>query len=138
MGASMSLDVGVLDHCAPNLGLFPDECRGLGRSAPGGVQVDLGKVHAAGGTPAERSEEHTSELQSLTNLVCRLLLEKKKYSHIAVLAEGRVRNSSTAEARTPARELNLAPQTVRRADSSAFVPQRPLLHLPAKLSKLAT
>src|SRR5437016_8789248 len=27
---------------------------------------------------AERSEEHTSELQSLTNLVCRLLLEKKK------------------------------------------------------------
>src|SRR5258706_7230702 len=28
--------------------------------------------------PARRSEEHTSELQSLTNLVCRLLLEKKK------------------------------------------------------------
>src|SRR5258706_5936559 len=27
-----------------------------------------------------RSEEHTSELQSLTNLVCRLLLEKKKTS----------------------------------------------------------
>src|SRR5438046_3296327 len=27
---------------------------------------------------SERSEEHTSELQSLTNLVCRLLLEKKK------------------------------------------------------------
>src|SRR5438046_7876549 len=26
-----------------------------------------------------RSEEHTSELQSLTNIVCRLLLEKKKY-----------------------------------------------------------
>src|SRR5437016_8061365 len=30
------------------------------------------------GSPAARSEEHTSELQSLTNLVCRLLLEKKK------------------------------------------------------------
>ena len=28
--------------------------------------------------PAYRSEEHTSELQSRTNLVCRLLLEKKK------------------------------------------------------------
>src|SRR5438046_4121393 len=28
-----------------------------------------------------RSEEHTSELQSLTNLVCRLLLEKKKQQH---------------------------------------------------------
>ena len=27
-----------------------------------------------------RSEEHTSELQSLVNLVCRLLLEKKKYT----------------------------------------------------------
>src|SRR5258706_11032168 len=31
-------------------------------------------------TEIARSEEHTSELQSLTNLVCRLLLEKKKTS----------------------------------------------------------
>src|SRR5260370_31108370 len=31
------------------------------------------------GTGARRSEEHTSELQSHLNLVCRLLLEKKKY-----------------------------------------------------------
>src|SRR5437016_9626956 len=38
------------------------------RSAPGGVRPRAGR----------RSEEHTSELQSLTNLVCRLLLEKKK------------------------------------------------------------
>src|SRR5437016_8556374 len=30
------------------------------------------------GRPRPRSEEHTSELQSLTNLVCRLVLEKKK------------------------------------------------------------
>src|SRR2546425_5325498 len=30
------------------------------------------------GTEVERSEEHTSELQSLAYLVCRLLLEKKK------------------------------------------------------------
>src|ERR1019366_10315690 len=29
-----------------------------------------------------RSEEHTSELQSLTNLVCRLLLAKKKIPHV--------------------------------------------------------
>src|SRR2546426_9301983 len=29
--------------------------------------------------PRRRSEEHTSELQSPCNLVCRLLLEKKKY-----------------------------------------------------------
>src|SRR2546425_5994003 len=33
------------------------------------------------GTGLERSEEHTSELQSLAYLVCRLLLEKKKYIH---------------------------------------------------------
>src|SRR5260370_20148858 len=39
-------------------------------------------VHKPGGAPAAnkacRSEEHTSELQSHLNLVCRLLLEKKK------------------------------------------------------------
>src|SRR5690348_18108521 len=29
----------------------------------------------------ERSEEHTSELQSPVHLVCRLLLEKKNYTH---------------------------------------------------------
>src|SRR2546427_6801495 len=32
-------------------------------------------------TTDDRSEEHTSELQSQSNLVCRLLLEKKKTSH---------------------------------------------------------
>src|SRR5438093_13762371 len=32
-----------------------------------------------------RSEEHTSELQSLTNLVCRLLLEKKKKKKVVQL-----------------------------------------------------
>src|SRR5260370_15830723 len=31
---------------------------------------------------ADRSEEHTSELQSHLNLVCRLLLEKKKLLHV--------------------------------------------------------
>src|SRR5215213_10648011 len=38
--------------------------------APGGT--------SSARTVSRRSEEHTSELQSLTNLVCRLLLEKKK------------------------------------------------------------
>src|SRR2546430_13236893 len=33
---------------------------------------------ALGGPRVRRSEEHTSELQSQSNLVCRLLLEKKK------------------------------------------------------------
>src|SRR2546426_6562242 len=36
----------------------------------------------------ERSEEHTSELQSPCNLVCRLLLEKKKHISTAVRAHG--------------------------------------------------
>src|SRR2546425_4860484 len=34
-------------------------------------------------SPAGRSEEHTSELQSLAYLVCRLLLEKKKNKPLA-------------------------------------------------------
>src|SRR5262249_56969143 len=37
----------------------------------------------------ERSEEHTSELQSLTNLVCRLLLEKKNKPPVTRPAPGR-------------------------------------------------
>src|SRR2546426_7069160 len=39
--------------------------------------ADLGR-----GTRHHRSEEHTSELQSPCNLVCRLLLEKKKNNYI--------------------------------------------------------
>src|SRR5688572_31757574 len=36
---------------------------------------------------APRSEEHTSELQSQSNLVCRLLLEKKKKKNITILLQ---------------------------------------------------
>src|SRR3989475_5660959 len=43
-----------------------------------GTNVDLGKQMLAESGLALRSEEHTSELQSQSNLVCRLLLEKKK------------------------------------------------------------
>src|SRR5438046_7265575 len=39
----------------------------------------------------QRSEEHTSELQSLTNLVCRLLLEKKKADTLRAIAPQRQR-----------------------------------------------
>src|SRR2546427_3258112 len=45
----------------------------------GRVLVGLGLI-----TLALRSEEHTSELQSQSNLVCRLLLEKKKNKSINV------------------------------------------------------
>src|SRR2546428_5272695 len=68
----------------------------LGRLAPGERVLDLGsgagtdsliaaqmvgeQGHVTGidMTPEMRSEEHTSELQSRSDLVCRLLLEKKK------------------------------------------------------------
>src|SRR5256885_10857798 len=46
-----------------------------------------------------RSEEHTSELQSPCNLVCRLLLEKKKYSHRPA---GRYTTAQNAPSRLPA------------------------------------
>src|SRR2546430_12005684 len=40
--------------------------------------LELGNAFSELNDPIERSEEHTSELQSQSNLVCRLLLEKKK------------------------------------------------------------
>src|SRR5258706_12128882 len=55
---------------------------GVVNVTPGNVGVEQAAaeitsrlLHVA---PNVRSEEHTSELQSLTNIVCRLLLEKKK------------------------------------------------------------
>src|SRR2546425_8554348 len=42
---------------------------------------------------AARSEEHTSELQSLAYLVCRLLLEKKKNNMKYILSDDRDRHS---------------------------------------------
>src|SRR2546430_17107631 len=44
----------------------------------GMMLADLGKEDLATLGELMRSEEHTSELQSQSNLVCRLLLEKKK------------------------------------------------------------
>src|SRR5438046_8175143 len=54
--------VGISPACRSN------SCASAFKSAPGSEAL-------------VRSEEHTSELQSLTNLVCRLLLEKKKKKH---------------------------------------------------------
>src|SRR2546425_9139916 len=42
------------------------------------VEHETSRRIGAAGTHERRSEEHTSELQSLAYLVCRLLLEKKK------------------------------------------------------------
>src|SRR2546427_7322459 len=57
--------------------------RHLQDAAAGGDLSGVG--HRRVGGCAGRSEEHTSELQSQSNLVCRLLLEKKKKSGITLL-----------------------------------------------------
>src|SRR5690606_39333921 len=50
------------------------------------VQDDLGsRLHVGGDGGKLRSEEHTSELQSRENLVCRLLREKKNQSRVYML-----------------------------------------------------
>src|SRR2546430_6331538 len=53
------------------------------------LEQDVVGLHVAMDDPKrvrgpERSEEHTSELQSQSNLVCRLLLEKKKKKYATV------------------------------------------------------
>src|SRR3989442_5892652 len=57
-------------------------------------------VHSAQGQQSfpklSRSEEHTSELQSRPHLVCRLLLEKKKYSSLIIAASIATPPSATA------------------------------------------
>src|SRR2546430_15114500 len=61
----------------PLLGQSPDTTLGAVEEArQHQVQPDPGDLVLEFGNP--RSEEHTSELQSQSNLVCRLLLEKKK------------------------------------------------------------
>src|SRR5438034_5922675 len=48
------------------------------RHVAGLLRPDAGEVRVFGRNIERRSEEHTSELQSHSDLVCRLLLEKKK------------------------------------------------------------
>src|SRR3712207_8219350 len=49
------------------------------RKAMAGIRAP---AHRGGESSPQRSEEHTSELQSRQSLVCRLLLEKKKNKYI--------------------------------------------------------
>src|SRR5260370_3270708 len=65
----------------PRSTLFPYTTlfRSLSRGTPPG---DVRQCRRRLGRPDRRSEEHTSELQSHLNLVCRLLLEKKKIINI--------------------------------------------------------
>src|SRR2546428_7464397 len=62
-------------------GLGDRECvpwRGCDRAARGGDPGIPASTAVGGGMPGSRSEEHRAELQSRSDLVCRLLLEKKK------------------------------------------------------------
>src|SRR5206468_10546459 len=63
---------------AAELGPVADDERGARRLEEGRRLAEVRRVRAhQHGLPAKRSEEHTSELQSRSDLVCRLLLEKK-------------------------------------------------------------
>src|SRR2546430_5309372 len=66
----------------PRSTLFPYTTLFRSRGAspvPGDAMPQCGAAGAGGGSGiGSRSEEHTFELQSQSNLVCRLLLEKKK------------------------------------------------------------
>src|SRR2546430_5796471 len=62
------------DVCSSDLALISQR-RAQARAA--GLRAALADQRVEAGL-LERSEEHTSELQSQSNLVCRLLLEKKK------------------------------------------------------------
>src|SRR5438046_6406725 len=67
------------DSLSPSFGSVREACR-AGHS-PKKTAVRRERLSETTNT---RSEEHTSELQSLTNLVCRLLLEKKKKKKIII------------------------------------------------------
>src|SRR5256885_3875032 len=68
---------------------------------------------SCGMSPAQsRSEEHTSELQSPCNLVCRLLLEKKKINNnllCALVPTVAPRIPTDSECNTPRSRANLCP-----------------------------
>src|SRR4051812_49695405 len=67
------------------------------------------------GRPPGRSEEHTSELQSHVNLVCRLLLEKKKTSTPVTRPLDRSKDFRGDQA-TPASPI-VQTSTLRQADT---------------------
>src|SRR5688572_31838231 len=74
----------------PYTTLFRSPWKGVGDLGIGAVQrLPVSREEVRGPARHEgRSEEHTSELQSQSNLVCRLLLEKKKQTRAAPLPSG--------------------------------------------------
>src|SRR5205807_7779718 len=74
--SAYALNTGSLDESAVAAGTLL-QVDGI-VNAFGSAPPDFTARAITAGTATERSEEHTSELQSPCNLVCRLLLEKKK------------------------------------------------------------
>src|SRR2546425_7563322 len=62
----------------PYTTLFRSRSAPPGRAGGGRAALRWDSIRGSPPGPPPRSEEHTSELQSLAYLVCRLLLEKKK------------------------------------------------------------
>src|SRR5260370_32398430 len=86
ISSNQDLDLSFLSKDRPEFRqghLFFDSTRQAVRETPSAqqtiAQLDLNYYIPC--TVQNRSEEHTSELQSHLNLVCRLLLEKKKTEH---------------------------------------------------------
>src|SRR5262249_62052094 len=73
-GAGLDLGAGGAQD---RTGLSP--VRRRRRAFPQAHRAAPPRARDAEGRPGHRSEEHTSELQSLTNLVCRLLLEQQNH-----------------------------------------------------------
>src|SRR2546425_9187900 len=86
--------------------MAPSRCR-PGHCPASGTETGIGPRIAPWSKGSGRSEEHTSELQSLAYLVCRLLLEKKK-------------KKTTQSNRT----LNKTPPTPTARSSHTTQPQR--------------
>src|SRR2546430_11583734 len=79
----------TLEHCLP--ALF--KARVIGSHSILPVRADDGSSFPDDGGLRIRSEEHTSELQSQSNLVCRLLLEKTKTRYFFERADRRLRRT---------------------------------------------
>src|SRR5690606_40676234 len=76
--ATMAPGAVVFALANPELEVAPDDAREHAAVVATGRSDYPNQINNVLAFPGVRSEEHTSELQSRENLVCRLLLEKKK------------------------------------------------------------
>src|SRR2546426_2913078 len=102
------------------------------RDSGGGLGGGENSALTGGHVGIDRSEEHTSELQSPCNLVCRLLLEKKKKKKTATPEDVRAAGSATfcvrpaasnqrRPATSPSRRPRQLPNRVRRTRARQYI-----------------